>query len=46
VLHAEELMQKSFFKHGAKVSSLLSDLFEQQGDGFLRRHSTEVNYHQ
>ncbi len=46
VLHTEELMQKSFIKHGAKVTSLLSDLFEQQGDGFLRRHSTEVNYHQ
>ncbi len=46
VRHSEELIQQSFFKHGAKVSSLLSDLFDQQGDGFLRRYSTEVNYRQ
>jgi len=40
VPNSEKLMQKSFFKHGAKVSSLLLDLFEQQQDGFLRRYST------
>ncbi|MBC8431096.1 MAG: hypothetical protein H8D96_04180 [Desulfobacterales bacterium] len=43
VRHAEELMQKSFFKHGVKVSSLLSGLFDQQEDGFLRRYSTKAN---
>jgi hypothetical protein len=44
VCRSEELIQKSFLKHGAKVSSLLSGLFDQQGDGFLRRYSTKVNY--
>ena len=43
VRHSEERMQKSFFNHGVKVSSLLSGLFDQQGDGFLRRYSTEAN---
>jgi hypothetical protein len=39
---SEELLQKSLLKHGAKVSSLLLDLFDQQKDGFLRRYSTHI----
>ena len=39
---SEELLQKSLLKHGAKVSSLLLDLFDRQKDGFLRRYSTHI----
>ena len=39
VRDSEDRLQKNFSKHGAKVSSLLLDLFDQQKDGFLRRHS-------
>jgi hypothetical protein len=43
VRNSEELMQQSHLKHGAKVSSALLSLFEQQKDGFLRRYSTGFN---
>jgi len=43
VRNSEELMQQSHLKHGAKVSSALLSLFEQQKDGFLRRYSTEFS---
>lgn len=39
VRDAEDLLQKNHSRHGAKVSSLLLDLFDQQKDGFLRRYS-------
>jgi len=38
----EERLQKRFLKNGVKVSKVLSDLFESQKDGFLRRYSTPI----
>ncbi len=39
VRDAEKIMEQSHDKHGGKVLKLLSNLFEQQKEGFLRQYS-------
>jgi hypothetical protein len=40
VRNSEELLEESLLRRGSEVSKTLKSLFEEQKEGFLRRHST------